>query len=348
MSVPRVLIDLPRGSARAALRAALMGMRIPPETLPAEPALRRRALAQALAQPSTVAFIDISHRPDAPATGLLNLFSDVPAGAARARVMLTRLAGGAVSEADRRWMRELGFADLLPELDAQDCEGRLREALDWAARHTGLAPLPPPELARFAKAGAPAAEAAAPRERIRRATGAAAEAWVEQLGDWLDIQDRRWLLTTYPSCFVGREAVSRIAAGLSCSRDEAVALGQALLELGLVVHVMQEHPFLDDDFFYRLAWPERPPAVSLAAAWDTLSLPGGLQAATRRYLGKAYADCWIGQQAVDLLCQRHHISRLEAWLLLHRLMQFGLFEHVTRDRPFVDGEFFYRFAATGG
>jgi hypothetical protein len=304
-------------------------------------------LAGLAAQPDAVAFIDISHTPLAPATGLLGLFSEVPPGSARQRVMLTRLVDGHVSEADRQWVQELGFADLLPELDAQDCEGRLREAVDWAAHHLGLATLSAADLARFVRASVPPADQAGPRDLIRRRTGLAAEALVEQLGDVLDIQDRRWRLTSYPRCFVGSEAVARIAAAWRCSREEAVELGQALGRLGLLVHVVQEHPFLDDQFFYRLAWPERPPAVSLATAWETLSLPGGLEAKSRRYLGKAYADCWVGQEAVELLCKRHRIGRLEAWLVMHRLMQFGLFEHVTLDRPFIDGEYFYRFAPTG-
>jgi hypothetical protein len=51
------------------------------------------------------------------------------------------------------------------------------------------------------------------------------------------------------------------------------------------------------------------------------------------------------EEAVDLLCKRHHIER-EAWLTMHRLMQFGLFEHVVRERGLIDGEFFYRFAGS--
>jgi hypothetical protein len=342
---PCVMLDLPRLAGRTALRAALMAMRVPPLTLPTDAEQRRQALGALVKQPSAVAFIDISHAPGSAANGLVDLFTQVPAGPARQRVMLTRLADGHVSEADRAWMRELGFADLLPELDPLDGEGLLRQALDWAARHMALPSLSPSELARFVRAAVTSGESGGPRELIRRRTGLAAEALVERLAGLLDVQDRRWHFTTYPRCFVGSEAVARIASAWRCSRAEAVELGQALGQLGLLVHVVQEHPFRDENLFYRLAWPETPLPVGLGELWETLSLPGGVESTTRRYLGRAYPDCWVGRQAVDHLCKRHPIDRLQAWLAMHRLMQYGLFEHVVRERPFIDGEFFYRFAS---
>jgi hypothetical protein len=346
---PTVLLDLPHTPGRAVLRAALMALRLPPTPLPAHPGERLQGLATLAAQPNALAFIDISHRPGTPATGLAELFGCAPEGQARRRIMLTRLAEGHVSQADRRWVREMGFADLLPEPEAEDCEGTLRVAADWAAGIVGMNALPAADLARFARAAAqPVAELTA-RSLIRRRTGLAAEALASRLAMQLSIQDRRWRLHSFAQCFVGNEAVKVIASTWSCTPAEAVALGQALGRLGLLVHVVQEHPFLDDHLFYRLAWSDDAGEQSdLGTLWNTLSLPGGLEAKTRHYLGKAYADCWVGRQAVDLLVGKHGLDRLAAWLALHRLMQFGLFEHVTRARPFIDGEFFYRFAATGG
>lgn len=54
--------------------------------------------------------------------------------------------------------------------------------------------------------------------------------------------------------------------------------------------------------------------------------------------------CWIGAEAVTNLCARHGLTRHAAWVVLHRLMRLSLVEHVTHDRPFIDGTFFYRFA----
>lgn len=348
---PAVLMDLPHTAGRAALRAALMALRVAPTNLPASAAERRAQLAALATQSATVAFIDISHRPEQPATGLFDLFTQAPVGAARSRIMLTRLSDVHVSAADRQWVRELGFADLLPEpeaSEASDGEGALRQAVDWAAHAMGVPTLDAADLARFASASAQPSAEVTPRTLIRRRTGLSAEAFAGRLARLLDIRDRRWHLQRFPRCFIGHEAVQQIAATWPCKPAQAVELGQALGRLGLLVHVVQEHPFLDDNLFYRLAWSDTEADQGLGALWNTLSLPGGLEAKTRHYLGKAYADCWVGRQAVDLLVEKHGLDRLDAWLALHRLMQFGLFEHVTRARPFIDGEFFYRFAPTGG
>ncbi|MBL8326757.1 MAG: hypothetical protein JNJ89_17530 [Rubrivivax sp.] len=345
-----MLLDLPQTPGHAALRAALMALRLPPTPLATQPAERQQWLAKLAAQPDALAFIDISRTPGAPAKGLVDLFVCAPDGPARRRIMLTRMADGHVSEADRRWVRELGFADLLPQPEPEDCEGTLREAADWAARIVGVPALPAADLARFTRVSAQPAAAVTARALIRRHTGLSAEGLATRLTTLLDVQDRRWRLQGFAQCFVGSEAVHSIASGWSCTRADAVTLGQALARLGLLVHVAHEHPFLDDHLFYRLAWSggEAGERNELGALWNTLSLPGGLEAKTRHYLGKAYADCWVGRQAVDLLCDKHGLDRLAAWLAMHRLMQFGLFEHVTRARPFIDGDFFYRFAATGG
>jgi hypothetical protein len=59
---------------------------------------------------------------------------------------------------------------------------------------------------------------------------------------------------------------------------------------------------------------------------------------------ETYPRCWIGAEAVTNLCARHGLTRHAAWVVLHRLMRLSLVEHVTHDRPFIDGTFFYRFA----
>jgi hypothetical protein len=339
-----VLLDLPHTPGLAALRSALMALRLPPTPLPAAAAARRRSFAAMTADTLTIAFLDISHRQGTPANGLVDLFTHAPIGAARQRVMLMRMSEGHVSEEDRRWVRELGFADLLPEPEASDPEGVLRQAVDWAAATLGVPALAGEELARFARASATGVTELTPRALIRRRTGLAAEAFAERLAAVLDIQDRRWLLHSYPRCFVGSEAVQRIAATWACTPAEAVELGRALARLGLLVHVVAEHDFGEENLYFRLSIDDGALGPSLGALWETLSLAGGVQAKTRSYLGKSYPDCWVGSDAVERLCKRHSLTRLQAWLALHRMMQFGLFEHVTRARPFIDGDFYYRFA----
>jgi small-conductance mechanosensitive channel len=65
------------------------------------------------------------------------------------------------------------------------------------------------------------------------------------------VADRRHLLTVYPGCFVGSEAVEWMTREAALSRTEAIVLGERLVERGLVRHVLDEHGFRDGWFFYR-------------------------------------------------------------------------------------------------
>lgn len=67
----------------------------------------------------------------------------------------------------------------------------------------------------------------------------------------LTIQNRRFRLTVYSSCFVGSEAVSWLAKTQNATREAAVRIGQAMVEQGIFHHVSDEHPFKDEYLFYR-------------------------------------------------------------------------------------------------
>jgi hypothetical protein len=70
------------------------------------------------------------------------------------------------------------------------------------------------------------------------------------------IAPRRYLLTTYPRCFVGSEAVTWLAEHEGLTRSEAVRLGRRLVAAGLVRHVLDAHDFADRHLFYRFAADE--------------------------------------------------------------------------------------------
>lgn len=339
---PTALLNLPPVAGQSALRAGLMAMGVPPTVLAGAGPERARMLARFAQDPAMVAFFDISPgRSDT--LSIADVESLLPAGPLRERAYLTRLASGHVSEADRQWVRSLGFADLVPEFDALDCEGQLRRTLDAVAAALSFPPLPGVELARYARVMNPEADRTSPRAVIRALTGLSAEGLATLMLRSLAIEDRAWRLQTYPGCFVGAEAVAWMGHQFRRTSAEAVALGQALGALGLLVHVTHDHPFLDDHLFYRMAWSEGAAGPAPGAVLDVLRGPGGVRVSTRTYLGRSHEACWIGAEAVDALVARHGLPRLEAWLALHRLMQFGLVEHVTQARPFIDGDYYYRF-----
>ena len=342
-----VLLDLPAVAGRAALRAGLMAMRLAPTALPTDRRGRDTVLRGLAGKPSAVAFVDISHGGPMTTPTLLELDAALPRDASRQRIILTRLSAGPgmghVSDADRRWVQRLGFAELIPEFDAMDCEGGLRTALDLVARELALGTLTPAELARYARVMNDTRDTASARATIRALCGLSAEGLAALLSQSLDIADRTWRLQRYPRCFVGSEAVAWLTRHCKRSATEALALGQALMALGLLVHVAQEHPFLDDKLYYRLAMSPAADALDPGESLAELMGPEGVPITDRSYLGKVYPHCWLGSEAVDRLVALNGLQRHDAWVWLHRLMQFGLIEHVTHARPFVDGTFYYRF-----
>ncbi len=74
----------------------------------------------------------------------------------------------------------------------------------------------------------------------------------------LDIRDRRHLLSVYRQCFVGSEAVEWMVRAQQLTRDEAVRVGQVLVERGIIHHVLDEHQFRDGHFYYRFYADENP------------------------------------------------------------------------------------------
>lgn len=67
----------------------------------------------------------------------------------------------------------------------------------------------------------------------------------------IEIKDRRYRLNLYPDCFVGAEAVEWMMQTQSCTREEAIELGQIFMEREIIHHVTDEHGFKDEYLFYR-------------------------------------------------------------------------------------------------
>lgn len=60
----------------------------------------------------------------------------------------------------------------------------------------------------------------------------------------VEVRDRHWHLKKYSTCFVGRDAVKWLmcTASLAATEEEAVGLGNAMMQLGLLAHVVRTPP----------------------------------------------------------------------------------------------------------
>ena len=67
----------------------------------------------------------------------------------------------------------------------------------------------------------------------------------------LDIKDRHYNFNFYPACFIGSEAIDWLVKNQGYQQEEAMEIGQILIEKGLVHHVTDDHPFRNGYFFYR-------------------------------------------------------------------------------------------------
>ncbi|MDH3669965.1 MAG: FAD-containing oxidoreductase [Gammaproteobacteria bacterium] len=81
----------------------------------------------------------------------------------------------------------------------------------------------------------------------------------ERLKTILDIQDRKYGLPpkTYEKCFVGSEAVEKLVVeNIASDEEDAVRIGNMLLNAGVFHHVLDEHSFKNKRLFYRFVSDE--------------------------------------------------------------------------------------------
>ena len=163
----------------------------------------------------------------------------------------------------------------------------------------------------------------------------------------LDVRDRIHRLRSYPSCFVGREAVDWLARHQNISRAEAVRLGQRLSALGLVRHVADEHDFKDAELFYRLSPSEAGEASAAAspAAADLREAIRGTRGVRQTDHARGFLRhraCTTGREIVDWVSHTYAIARPTAVQWAAQLMRHGTLRHVHDDQPFRDDAALYR------
>ena len=67
----------------------------------------------------------------------------------------------------------------------------------------------------------------------------------------LEIKDRWYHLKCYKKCFIGSELVDCLVKNQSILQEEAIVIGQNLLQHNLISHVCNDHEFKNEFLFYR-------------------------------------------------------------------------------------------------
>ena len=167
------------------------------------------------------------------------------------------------------------------------------------------------------------------------------------------IKDRRYHLRNYPRCFVGREVVDwLLAKGEADTRQQAISIMHNLEEYNTIHHVVDDHSFKDEFLFFRFrrddgTYEEEPSADDQVAGqrlYSRLSASAQGLIADRRYHGRTYHTCVVGNELVDfVIAEGLFGSRHEAVAHLRDLVEAGVLHHVCHDHHFKDEYLFYRF-----
>jgi Domain found in Dishevelled, Egl-10, and Pleckstrin (DEP) len=319
----------------------MMAMKVlPQDILPSRNDLGQ-LVHQLIDDSNAVAFIDLSGMRSA-VPHMQALAQLLTTAQARGRVILLHSAAG-VWATDIKWANELGFANLVAQTDAISLGTDSRGVIDTVAKLTWTAAIATDALTRYFSAMQITSSAAGPRQLIRSATGLSAEALCAAVASSVKALDRVYRLKTYPSCFLGSDAVSWLAKQFDVTTDTAVALGAALQSLGMLHHVAHEQPFANTPNFFRTNLSTAADRQPLGALLKVLSSKAGVQVKDRTYLSKLYPACFVGSEAVDWLTRQSKVKRHDAEIILNRLYRLNMIEHVTHAHEVRDGLFFYRF-----
>lgn len=269
--------------------------------------------------------------------------------AARPEILLVATLGACldVSEPERRWARAHGALDLYPAMSmthaASQTLAHLRallaalgcDRLDMKALQRDLlrvaneaADADGDIVARLASRGVDAGDVA---RRLRGPEG-------------VPLAKRRYRLKWYPRCFVGSDAVRWLESNCRLAHEEALDLGQFLLERGAIHHVVKEQSFIDGPFYYRLGGADaKLDAIEIDPLVARIRGAGGVPIKNRTHRGQRYAACFVGRAAVDWMAKSYGLEREDAVTLGQRLVDLCIIHHVVHEHEFVDGHYFYRF-----
>merc|ERR1719384_2576020 len=74
----------------------------------------------------------------------------------------------------------------------------------------------------------------------------------KRLKENLTIRDRTWRLRMYRKCFVGNECVEvMISLKIANNEQEAIKMGNKLMNAKIIQHITNEHGFENKHYFYK-------------------------------------------------------------------------------------------------
>eukprot|EP01094_Clydonella_sp_ATCC50884_P017351 TRINITY_DN2_c0_g3_i2.p1 TRINITY_DN2_c0_g3~~TRINITY_DN2_c0_g3_i2.p1 ORF type:complete len:320 (-),score=98.49 TRINITY_DN2_c0_g3_i2:33-992(-) len=158
-------------------------------------------------------------------------------------------------------------------------------------------------------------------------------------------------LRTHKDCFVGSEAVTWIQKRLLLdSRDQAVAIGEALMHQGKIYHVLRNEPFADSkSLYFRINDKDDDDddkqMLGGKITYLVEMMRWGIEICDRKHRTKTYHTCFVGSEAVDWLMRTLKMdAREDAVDVAQMLIDRSVFHHVNYIETFSDKRMaFYRF-----
>jgi len=142
----------------------------------------------------------------------------------------------------------------------------------------------------------------------------------------LERKDRRYFFKKYPMCFTGRMAVDWLIKNQSASDvQEALKIGQQMMDLNIFNHVTNGQDFENEDYYYRFAFDD-PNYLSGAPADKMLSSCGVAKSGWLDFQGKFFWTqkfCILKADDQKLYCYAN--EKANAPQLVLDLSQEGIF-----------------------
>mmetsp|Transcript_15572 Transcript_15572/g.19828 ORF Transcript_15572/g.19828 Transcript_15572/m.19828 type:complete len:280 (-) Transcript_15572:75-914(-) len=157
----------------------------------------------------------------------------------------------------------------------------------------------------------------------------------------LDRKTRTFRFRNHKDCFVASESVDWFISELRLdSREEAVAVGEALTHRGLIAHVLRSEPFQDNSSLHRIIELNDNNLKEQCSEGDLprlVELMRWALSSRQKYRGRTYENSFSGKECVKFLMQQLGISdRSSAVSMAAILMERCFFYRVDQKDSFSE------------